>query len=431
MDEIANLATFLRKEGDIVLEGKCKLSLTSSILHTLNNSFVNLLKNEEIFTAYFHVLNSTDEMLDTFLDLHFLYEFFQKTVGLKLIPCSYESEEKQADINVFNNLKLLEVQRFSLNLVKGLKNLRTQLQYLTCMRSLNTLNEVLENCGGDKSQGLIWKELKAAAFCHNNLRNVDGSFEFTPHLETLDLSYNHIENVQHINCLSNLQFLNLSFNKIRIMPCFTSRICDTLQILIMRYNYIDDIKDLRFLINLKKLDLAYNLLMSHDHLMVLLNMNALENLYLEGNPLFYHKNHRKNTVKYLHLNVTNNHFKLDNISLSKKELRMVATIQGSTGTFERSSSVNSVTTANTVIQVQPNTQLLNNQILKDNVQTSDMEISTTSIVSKTSEINPVYTRNAFFQGPTTALHDSQGMQDSGIVARPASPSESSIGKYTA
>lgn len=430
-EEISKLATFLREEGDLVLRGKCKLSLTSSILYTLNNSFTNILKNDELFTSCFHVLNSTDDMLDTFIDLNFLYEFFRKTVGLKLIPNG--NEQKQADIHIFHNLKLLEVQRFSLNLIKGIKSLRAQLQYLTCMRSLNTLNEVLENCGGDKSQGLIWNELKAASFCHNNLQTVDGSFEFTPHLESLDLSYNHLENVQHINYLLNLQFLNLSFNKIKMIPCFNSRLCDTLRILIVRHNYVEDIRDLKFLTNLRHLDLTYNLLMNHEDLIVLSNMPQLNRLNLDGNPLYYHKEHRVNTVKYLHSDITKNNFKLDNNSLTKKELRMVASVQVTSCTFERSSSINSVTTANTVIQVQPINRILRQQFVKDTIQTSDMEVSATSIVSQASEDFIIkkrdYLRHVLNQDGTTSLHESQGMQDSGIVARPASPSESSIGKY--
>lgn len=435
-EEITKLATFLRNEGDIVLNGKCKLSLTSSILHTLNNSFTNILKNDDLFTSCFHVLNSTDEMLDTFIDLHFLYEFFRRTVGLKLIPCNNSdngNEQKQADIHIFENLKLLEVQRFSLNLIKGIKSLRAQLQYLTCMRSLNTINEVLENCGGDRTQGLIWNELKAAAFCHNNLESVDASFEFTPRLESLDLSYNRIENVQHINCLLNLKYLNLSFNKIKMITCFNSRLCDTLEILILRHNYIEDIRDLKFLINLRQLDLAYNLLINHDDLNVLSSMPQLNRLNLDGNPLYYHNEHRLNTVKYLHSDIINDNFKLDNVLLARKEIRMVASVQYNICTFDRSSSINSVTTANTVIQVQPINRILRQQFTNnDNVQTSDMEVSATSIVSQISEDIVIkkrdYLRYMLGHDGNTSMHESQGMQDSGIVARPASPSESSIGK---
>lgn len=427
LEEVSNLASFLRNNGDIVLKGKCKLSLTSSILHTLNDSFANILNNEELFISSFYVLNSTGEMLDTFLDLHFLYEFFKKTVGLKLIPSNCGSEQKQADIHIFRDLKLLEVQRLSLNLIKGIKSLRAQLQYLTCMRSLSALNEVLENCGGDQSQGFVWSELKAASFCHNDLKTVDNSFEFTPNLETLDLSYNNIENVQHINCLSNLQFLNLSFNKIQILPGFTGKICETLQILVIRHNFIDDINELNLLTNLRKLDVAYNLLLNHGALMALSNMTKLECLCLEGNPLFYQKQHRINAVKYLHSNVARNNFKLDNFVLTKTELRMVASVQVSNCSFERSSSINSVTTANTVIQVQPINQLLRNPVVFDNVQTSDMEVSVTSLLTQESD-KRIDSWNRVFNLNDTSMYDSQGMQDSGIVARPASPSECSIGK---
>lgn len=391
-ENISELAALLRADGDQILDASSKLSLSATLLRKLNVSFSKLFKSSE---DTFHVVNSSSELIESFLDLQFVYEFLQKTIALKILPGA-GSPPPVVDINVFRNLKLLEIHRFSLGLVKGIKSLRTQLQYLTCMRSLSALKEVLEWCGGDRSQGFVWCELKEAVFSHNGINDLDGSLEFTPCLRTLDLSHNRIQNAQPLNCLSHLEFLNLSFNCLESFPTFSSNTANRLQVLILRNNYIEDIQELGLLSHLKELDLANNCLMEHSVLGPLSNLQSLQSVILQGNPLSFHKQHRLITARYLHANTASRKLLLDGVVLNKAECRLVGSLHPSPVSLDRSSSFNSTTTNNTVVPAVPGGA-----------------------------------RQEQKQEQSACLQEEMiGMHDSGFVAepRPASPSECSIGE---
>ncbi len=65
-----------------MLSGESKLSLTTNCLHILNEQFSNI--SEEDFTTSFEVLPANSPKLPKYQDLQFLYDFVQKTVGLKV-----------------------------------------------------------------------------------------------------------------------------------------------------------------------------------------------------------------------------------------------------------------------------------------------------------------------------------------------------------
>lgn len=400
MENINDLATLLRQNGDKILDASSKLSLSATLLRKLNVSFSKLFKQSE---DSFHVVSSSGDIIESFLDLQFVYEFLQKTIALKILPGT--GNHSTIDLNVFRNLKLLEIHRFSLNLIQGIKSLRTQLQYLTCMRSLSALKEVLEWCGGDRSQGFVWCELKEAVFSHNGISNLDASLEFTPCLQILDLSHNRIQNAQPLNCLTHLECLNLSFNRLESLPNFSNNIAAKLQVLVLRNNYIEDIQELAVLSKLIELDLANNCLMDHKALGPLSSLPFLRCLILQGNPLSFHQQHRSVTARYLHLNTLSSGFVLDGVALNNAESRLVGSLHPSPAQLERSSSFNSTTTASTVIPA-------GRSLSKEHVR----------VVATAAEQN---------SGRSTCLQEEMiGMQDSGFVAepRPASPSECSIGR---
>lgn len=410
-DNINDLAALLREDGDKVLDASSKLSLSAALLHKLNLSFSKLFKQSE---DSFHVVSSNGDIIESFLDLQFVYEFLQKTIALKILPGT--GSQPVIDLNVFRNLKLLEIHRFSLSLVKGIKSLRTQLQYLTCMRSLGALREVLEWCGGDRSQGFVWCELKEAVFSHNGINSLDTSLEFTPCLQTLDLSHNRIQNAQPLNCLSHLEFLNLSFNRLENIPSFSSNITGRLQVLVLRNNYIEDVQELSLLSKLRELDLGNNCLMDHAALGPLSNLPLLRYLILQGNPLSFHQQHRAMTARYLHSNVASLDFILDNVALNSAERRLVGSLHPSPAPLERSSSFNSTTTASTVV---PAERSLPKGSRVDNIR----------IVAASGQHAEGARRNQSTNTNACLQEEMLGMQDSGFVAgpRPASPSECSIG----
>lgn len=412
-NDISDLSVLLRKDGDTILNGTSKLSLSTTLLKKLNDSLTNFLTPAVNHCPSFNLVENGSDIVENFLDLQYIYDFLQKTLALKILPERTTIQKQFIDLQLFQSLKFLEIQRFSFSLIKGVKSLRAQLNYLICTRSLGALNEVLESCGADKAQGFIWNELKEAGFAHNNIKNLDGSLEFAPWLERLDLSHNDIVDASPLNCLLNLKYLNLSYNKIDRVPPFSGPICDKLEVLVLRDNFIEDVRDLYPLPKLKELDLRNNCIVDHSTLIPLINMTSLCKLSLEDNPICFHPQHRLRTVRFLNINAEKNDFNLDNLPLNRHEVREVGFFQSFAFPFERSSSYNSIATESTIIR---------NSNAKG-VESSDGSLDTRS------EMKELNARTSLLlKDVVSVIKDNQTMQDSGIVARPASPSENSIGK---
>lgn len=230
-EEITQLAFVLRRNGDKVLNGQGKLSLSVSLLNNLNRSFNLITEQQDALSSSFQVINSNTNV-EIFSDLRFLHDFLQRSVSLKLILGSNNSDDTQevVDISIFRNLKFLELHKVRLSSVIGIQHLRARLQMLVCVRNVSSMKEILEECGADKSAGFLWNELKEAVFSHNGICALDSSLEFVPWLHTLDLSHNNIKCAHELNCLSNLKNLNLSYNKLESVPQFNGQICSRLQV---------------------------------------------------------------------------------------------------------------------------------------------------------------------------------------------------------
>lgn len=229
--EIAHLASVLRENGDEVLNSTRKLCLSADLLNQLNSAFALIAEQRDSLNTTFQVINCSNIKVELYRDLQFLHDFVQRTVSLKLIPCFVGSSYCDLlNVSKFRNLKLLEVHKLNVTLLAGLQVLRTQLQFLVCVRSLNSLREILEKCGADDSEGFIWCELKEAVFSHNELKELDGSLEFVPWLHTLDLSHNKIKNAAQLNCLPNLKNLNLGYNQLDSIKPLSGQLCNRLQV---------------------------------------------------------------------------------------------------------------------------------------------------------------------------------------------------------
>lgn len=365
------------------------------------------------------------------VDLQMLYNAVEQTLALKIFndcnQMTMVTEHDPIDLHFFRNLKLLEVQRFSMCLVKGLKALRSQLRFVTCMRSMDSLKDVLELCGADKTQGYVWSELKEAIFSHNYLHSMDASLEFVPVLENLDLSYNSIKYIENVNYLMNLKHLNLANNKIEVLPKFSNYF--KLETLILKNNYIEDLTNLEDLLSLENLDVSCNCLINVETLYVLNHLKLLKKLQLHGNPLCYHKNYRGTVCTFLFASLSKD-FMLDGKLLSASELKQIDSMPKLEVVMESSGSYQSISGA-TVIYAEGGREMNSHgsfqsfattntviEAVKRYEQTSDMEISQTSVETriepKSRQIDLVRTLEC-------------GMQDSGIVAghqRPASPSDS-------
>ncbi|XP_014477087.1 PREDICTED: serine/threonine-protein kinase 11-interacting protein isoform X2 [Dinoponera quadriceps] len=344
--DIIELVKLLRQNGDKVLSASSKLSLSTKLLHSLNEAFSLIVVESEELETSFHVCNSSK--IDIFRDVKFLHDFVQKTIGLK-VTHHFSDPRVTIDISKFRHLKYLELKKVPIELVKGLQSIRGQLEGIVCAgrKGVSTISQLLAVCGADAGVGFVWASLKHLALPHNVLKYLDESLELAPWLQTLDLSHNMITSAEEISCLSNLKYVNLGFNRLESIPAFNKAVLHSLQVLVLKNNYIDSLNGLQGLECLTELDLSFNCLTEHSILWPLQKMSALLWVSLEGNPLSYHPKHRMLALKHLHPSLSNSKFVLDSILLSKSEKALVAENRVSIIRTNQSASLTSVISTNT------------------------------------------------------------------------------------
>lgn len=142
--EVLELVKLLRQNGDKVLSASSKLSLSTKLLHGLNEAFSLIVVESEDINSSFHVCNSSK--IDIFHDVKFLHDFVQKTIGLKVTHYSPDIKVP-IDISKFRHLKYLELRKVSIELLKGLQNIRGQLESIVCTggKGVSTINQLLGN----------------------------------------------------------------------------------------------------------------------------------------------------------------------------------------------------------------------------------------------------------------------------------------------
>ncbi|XP_053986719.1 serine/threonine-protein kinase 11-interacting protein isoform X1 [Hylaeus volcanicus] len=322
MEEIVKLGQLLHQNGDKVLSASSKLSLSTMLLYNLNEAFSLIVDKSEDLESSFQVCNSSN--INVFSDLKFVYDFIQKTVGLKVTYCA-NNPNIPVDITKFRHLKYLELKKINIDSVKGLQRVRGQLESVICAgrKGICTVSQLLASCGEDASIGFVWDSLKHLALSHNALEKLDKSLELAPWLQLIDLSHNLLTSVDELSCLPNLKYVNLGYNKLEAVPTFNKAASHSLQVLVLKNNYIENLNGLQNLECLTELDLSYNCVMEHSTLWVLERMSTLLWISLEGNPLSYHLKHRQLSMKYLHPSLSESKFVLDRLRLSKSEKQTI------------------------------------------------------------------------------------------------------------
>ncbi|NXA46661.1 S11IP protein, partial [Nothocercus julius] len=301
--------------GDEVLAGRSTLRLPAAALQHLTRLFEQHLGSRNQGRG-FVALPSHPADSAALLQAQFLFDVLQKTRSLKLVHdpnCVLQSAVK---IFPFKSLRHLEV---SMGGKTGFEP--CCLESLTCCKCISTLEEIISACGGDLSCALPWLELQAVNFSHNSITALDDSLQLLNVLRVLNLSHNKVQDCEHyLTTLTELEYLNLAYNFLSKVPNLGIFSRSKLATLILRNNELDSINGMEQLVNLQHLDMAYNLLLEHAHLAPLSNLHCLKKLYLEGNPLWFHQNHRSATLVYVSPRAASSNFLLDGEPLSSSDL---------------------------------------------------------------------------------------------------------------
>nr|XP_035938801.1 serine/threonine-protein kinase 11-interacting protein isoform X1 [Halichoerus grypus] len=293
------LAGLLRESGDVVLSGCSTLSLLTATLQQLNHVFELHLGPWGPGQTGFVALPSHPADSPVILQLQFLFDVLQKTLSLKLVHVPGSGLPGPIKIFPFKSLRQLELRGVPLHCLRGLCGIYSQLETLICSRSIQALEELLSACGGDLCCALPWLALLSANFSYNALTSLDSSLHLLSALRFLNLSHNQVQDCEgFLMDLSELCHLDISYNHLRLVPRMGPSGA-ALGTLILRGNELRSLQGLEQLRKLRLLDVAYNLLEGHRELAPLWLLAELRQLYLEGNPLWFHPAHRAATAQYL------------------------------------------------------------------------------------------------------------------------------------
>ncbi|XP_076579725.1 serine/threonine-protein kinase 11-interacting protein isoform X1 [Chaetodon auriga] len=320
---VQSLATLLRNDGDLVLDGSSTLTLPAASLQQLTRLFEQYLLSRSQQHGFL-ALPSHPADTTSLLQLQFLFDVLQKTISLKLINPPGVRLQSVVKIFPFKSLKYLELKRIPPHCLEGLRGVYSQLEVFTCSKSLSSLEELLSLCGGDLSSALPWLELHTLNFSYNSIVCLDQSLSLLNVLKSLDLSHNKIQEcAEFLKPLSELEHLNLGYNCLQRAPTLGLSARAKLLTLNLRNNELETINGVEQLSSLQHLDLAYNLLLEHSQLAPLSLLHCLNTLNLEGNPLYFQKTHRNCTVRHLSPKAANLRLRLDGTPLSSSELSVL------------------------------------------------------------------------------------------------------------
>ncbi|CAH2305341.1 serine threonine- kinase 11-interacting isoform X1 [Pelobates cultripes] len=326
---IQALAHLLRNHGESVLNGSRVLTLLTPCLQVITRLIEQLFPRMP--GSGFQALPSHPSDSPSVLQTQFLLDMFQKAPSLKLVHSADSPDQLDVTIFPFKSLKCLELRFLPPHCLYGLRSVYSRLEVLICFKCITTLQEVISLCAGDLTLALAWLELHTLNFSYNMICKLDGSLELLNSLKTLDLSHNHIKDCEsYLKVLEELRYLNLGFNLLTSVPEISTAATATLQTLVLRHNQLATTSGLEHLTNLQHLDLSYNLLHDHKQLKGLTKLHSLRKLFLEGNPLYYHKDHQLLTVQYLSPRTLNKMFLDGYLMISLESMKAEDEIPNST-----------------------------------------------------------------------------------------------------
>ncbi|XP_029460828.1 serine/threonine-protein kinase 11-interacting protein [Rhinatrema bivittatum] len=317
---VHSLTCLLQDCGDAVLDGSRTLTLLTPTLQYLTQVFEqHLLPRNQVHG--FQALPSHPAESAAILQAQFLFDMLQKTLSVKLVHPVRCGLLAPLNIFPFKSLRYLELRCVPLQCLQGLRSIYSQLEILICSKCIITLMEMISVCAGDLSSALPWLELHTLNFSYNHISALDHSLQLLNVLKVLDLSHNRLQQcAEYLVALTELEYLNLSYNYLSSVPVLSPRSHTRLITLVLRNNELESINGVEQLVNLQHLDFSYNLLLEHACLAPLSLLLKLKTLHLEGNPLFFRRDHRIATVHHLSPKAASLQLILDGESLSTAEL---------------------------------------------------------------------------------------------------------------
>ncbi|XP_022800484.1 serine/threonine-protein kinase 11-interacting protein-like [Stylophora pistillata] len=329
-DLLDKLSVLLQLHGDPILRQESQLCLTATSLAFLNQCFESISDQQGIHeqgNVFNHqqIVDNKDRKAITFL-----HDFLRRTPSLRLVPGACSHFDGLINVSCFRALQVLEIKKVPVGFITGIQSLRPQLKTLACKRSLISLNEVFDRCGGDLSTApSAWPQLKNVDLSYNGIVQVDDSVKLLPAAEVLNLSHNSIniteddESLVNWEYLSDIQHLNLGFNQLECIPVPPAQgrtlIFKNMTTLLLKNNNLQNLKGLQAFSKLRVLDVSFNCIAALSELAPLAFLHDLISLNLQGNPVVFCAYYRRATIACLYPIPRVEPIKLDGKPLDSEE----------------------------------------------------------------------------------------------------------------
>jgi Leucine-rich repeat (LRR) protein len=141
----------------------------------------------------------------------------------------------------------------------------------------------------------LWERLTTLRLTNCGLTRLDSSLHYLPALVHLDLSYNDISHIIHLQDCHQLRVLNISHNRISVLSNLIW-VIPHIERLSLSHNLIESLDGLSSLHQLQRVDLSANKISDFHEIQPLSTLKALTHLYLVGNIISAKPNYRLHVI---------------------------------------------------------------------------------------------------------------------------------------
>ncbi|XP_041348841.1 nischarin-like isoform X2 [Gigantopelta aegis] len=321
--------------------------ITQALAEELYNRGESILQTLEMFemtplqlfalTERLKLPEPTCDSGDVKKDIGHILDFITRVKALKITGSSEPYESSNIDMNqlnfdltLFKSLQKVEIVNCSPKAIGGLDTIKQTLQTLNISRTLSSFREFLLQdvpyWRADDGTLLVeyWSGITSADLSVNYITEIDDSVQLMPKVESLNLSNNKVETIEHLQWLSQLTYLDLSSNLLRNLDSLHTKL-GNLKTLKLANNLVESLHGFSKLFSLTTLDISNNEVAKISEVKHLSSLPCLENLFMVGNPVTITLDYRTKVLELFGDRVSE--VILDNERPDQKELDTVAVLQ--------------------------------------------------------------------------------------------------------
>lgn len=145
------------------------------------------------------------------------------------------------------------------------------------------------------NSAFTWEKLTTLRLINCGLTRLDSSLHFLPALVHLDVSYNEISHIIHLQDCNQLRILNISHNRISVLSNLIW-VIPGIERFNISHNSIESLDGLDKLYQLQRVDLSNNKINDFHEMQFLSELKFLTHIYLSGNSISLKPNYRLHVI---------------------------------------------------------------------------------------------------------------------------------------